>query len=246
MPIWEPSKDQLKAMWEAGDPLDTAWAEFKVLFDPIAQLPLSSHPTKGITFGLDDQRSRKPKTTRRGDRTHKLDAIYAGRLWAIGHLVLRGGSHELVRIPGEYFRDADIRWGKGELKVSGTSYFDIRIFRAPIRGDELLTAGSRGKFGLPKRKLANRKRDEVKPGRPNTARDIAETAQRLWNTRLKFRILALKGMVPAVRAAILGTSYRYQEIAGYKSSSMEKTISRALRALRKPNKPNKRNKRTTR
>jgi hypothetical protein len=258
MSIWEPSKDQLKAMWEAGEPLDSAWAEFKVLCDPIAQLPSSSHPTKGFTFGLGDQRSRKPKSTKRRDRTNVLDAIHAGQLWAIGLLVLRGGPQELVHIPSEYFAygeaknrkhlldGPEISWGKGELTVSGMSYSDIRIFRAPNSGNESVTADGLGKFVTHKRTLAKKNRSEKKLGRPASDPEIAKTAKRLWKTDLKFQTLPLKAMVLDVRAAILGEERGSKEIVGYKSSSMEKTISRALRSFRNPTKRNKRNKRNER
>jgi hypothetical protein len=245
-------------MWEAGEPLDSAWAELKVLFDPIALLPSSSHPTKGFTFGLDDQRSRKPKSTKRSDRTNVLDAIYAGQLWAIGLLVLHGGSQELVHIPSEYFACGEttnrkdlldrpeISWSKGELTVSGMSYSDIRIFRAPNSGNELVTADGLGKLVTPKRTLAKKIRSEKKLGRPTSDPEIATTAKRLWKTDLNFQTLPLKAMVLDVRVAILGEERGIKEIVGYKSSSMEKTISRALRPFRNPTKRNKRNKRSER
>jgi len=234
------------------------WLATQVLFDPIAQLPLSTHPTEGITFGFDDHRSRKPKSTKRSDRLHMLDTIYAGRLWAIGLQVLRGGSHELVRIPGEYFaygeaknrKDpldrSEIRWGKCELTVSGMSYSDIRIFRVPNSENELVTAGGLGKLVPPKRNLAKKNHSERKLGRPASDPEIAKTAKRLWKTDLKFQTLPLKAMVLVVRANILGEQRRKEEIVGYKSSSMEKTISRALRPFRNPTKLNKRNKRSER
>jgi hypothetical protein len=260
MPIWEPSKTQLKTMWEAGDPLDSAWAQFAVLSGPVAPMASSAHPTKGITFGVGRQDPVQTiKSNKKSDRAHLLDAIYAGRLSAIGFQRLRDGSDELVQIPKEYFSYGDarkrqhasdrpnIRWASGELTIAGTSYFDVRIFRAPLSADELLlskTMGGRESVAAPVQRRIM-KRSETTKGRPNTSHLIAKTAQKMWKTDLRFRTLTIKDMVRVVRAAILGKDCREQEIAGYKSSSMEKTISRALRDLRNPNKRNKRNKRNT-
>lgn len=47
-------------MWEAGEPLQSAWAEFAVLFDRAAQIPVSTHPTKGIRFSADDLYTDEP------------------------------------------------------------------------------------------------------------------------------------------------------------------------------------------
>ena len=42
----ELSKHELETLWEAGVPLDTAYAEFAALFDRFAHTPLSTHPAK--------------------------------------------------------------------------------------------------------------------------------------------------------------------------------------------------------
>ena len=154
MSFWEPSKDQLKAMWEAGEPLDSAWAEFAVLSNPVALVASSTHPTKGISFGVYCQsHSQTKKSNKRSDRALLMDAIFAGRLSAIGFQRHNSGSNELVQIPTEYFSYGEarkrrnpsdrpnIRWASGELTIAGTSYFDIRIFRAPLSSDEV-TASS--------------------------------------------------------------------------------------------------------
>ena len=110
------SKDQLRTMWEAGQPLNSTWAEFAVLFDRAAQIPVSTHPTKGIRFFADDQNTgelhapRNPKTarqtrgTRSRERSHMSAQICAGRLWAIGMRIVSTGADELVRIPSGHFR----------------------------------------------------------------------------------------------------------------------------------------------
>jgi hypothetical protein len=195
-------------MWEAAEPLDTAWAEFVVLLDRVAQMPLRTHPTKGIAFGLDHQRARKTSSTKRSDRTHLLDAIYAGRLWAIGLRRGLSGAQELVRVPSEYFAygearnrtapvdRAHISWGKGELTITGISYLNIRIFRAPVSEGELMTAGCIGKPVPHKRNFAKRKL-----GRPKSDPVIGRTAKRLWKADLKFQTLPLKGMVQVVRGS---------------------------------------------
>jgi hypothetical protein len=273
MSIREPSKDKLRTMWEAGEPLNSAWAEFAVLFDRAAQIPVSTHPTKGIRFFADDQNTgelhapRNPKTarqtrgTRSRERSHMSAQICAGRLWAIGMRIVSTGADELVRIPSGHFRldkkegpqgssvRSRIQWDKGQLLAGDIRYTEIRVFPGPRSGYESFEPQIQDAADVRHRSVTAKPRKTKRPktikGRPNTSRDIGATARRLWKTNLKFRALSLKAMVNKVRAEILGENCRGQEIVGYKSSSMEKTISRALKDLRHPTKRNKRKKRNT-
>jgi hypothetical protein len=288
-------------MWEAGDPLRSAWAQVAVLFDRIAQMPVKTHPTKGIKFARRDQST----SSKWIDRARLLEAIHTGRLWAIGIQRRPSGLSELVLVPRECFffshegdrggsvDPPDIHWRRGELIVAGTSYIDIRVFRAPVNGEDRsqdwpIARVADALASRAKRRMADRLKTRTtgsKPkkeamvsesvdddrasnargrkverpftkdkrsakdgggkkttGRPNTADKITKTAQRLWKTNPDFRTLPLKLMVLDVRAAIFGKELGSQEIAGYKSSSMAKTIGPALKALRNPTKQNKRNK----
>lgn len=188
-----------------------------------------------------------------------LAQIRAGRLWAIGKRTVSKSEDELVRIPPTHFRlgkkggrasiRSYIQWDKSELRVRDRRYRDIRVFPGPRNGYESFephiqdTAEVGHNTGITKRgRIA---RSKVIKGRPNTSREISATARRLWKGNLKFRELSLKSMVEKVRAAMLGENCRRQEIVGFKSSSMEKTISRAIKDLRHPTKRKKRKKQNT-
>lgn len=266
MSIPEP-QEQLKAAWDAGVPLQSAWAAFSVLFDRSAQIPVSTHPTKGIRFATDDvygeevrtplprsPRGRQIRGSRSREHSQLLAQICAGRLWAIGLRAGSAGLDELVRIPPEHFHTGDrqgprarprILWDKSALTTSDTRYIEIRVVPGPISGDEIGLQARQAMsvpngFALARpRGIAQSKKANTITGRPNTSREISATARRLWKTDLKFRALSLKAMVLEVRATILGEDCRDQEIVGYKAASMEKTISRALNDLRNPNKRNK-------
>jgi hypothetical protein len=178
-------------------------------------------------------------------------------LWAIGVRTDSNGRDELVRIPAELFHlgstgdrqtprvRSHIRWDKGELSIKGTRYTEIRVIPGPPCGEGNLEVHARrvtygGPSAIPRpRRFAQPGKGKPITGRPNTSREIGATARRLWKTDLKFRALSLKAMVLEVRATILDEDCRDQEIVGYKSASMEKTISRSLKDLRNPNKRNK-------
>jgi hypothetical protein len=258
MPAFEPSKDQLRAMWEAGEPLDCSWAEFEVLFDRSAQVPLHTHTTKGIFFRRDLQSRKDPKSSKRTDRARLVEAIYAGRLWALGFQSSPNGSGELVHIPAELFSYGEartrtppadrsiIRWAAGELTAAARLYSDIRLFRAPHDNDlgsSIAVHGEATTVVVERRYAKERTRRGKQIGRPSTAGEIAKVARRLWNTVPKFQTLTIKATVLYVREELLGREYRDQERVNYRSSSMAKIISRALKDLRNPNKRSKQKKR---
>jgi hypothetical protein len=64
-------------------------------------------------------------------------------------------------------------------------------------------------------------------------------AVKLWETKPEFRTLPAKSMVGEVRAAIHGEQNRNLELVNYRSSSMERVITKALKAMRDPKEPNK-------
>jgi hypothetical protein len=157
MYIPELSKDELGALWEGGVPMDDAWVEFAIFFDRFALRALRTDPGNDAKFlGLNnpryrelnlgwlpcswDARQKKLAITTANERINLLGEIYAGRLWAIGCRGLSTGFDELVRVPRQFFffdeteehKDRpDIRWGNGELTVGDSSYFEIRVARAP-------------------------------------------------------------------------------------------------------------------
>lgn len=267
MSVSGPSKDGLRALWESGVRLDSAWIEFAVFFDRFAHRALHTHPTNDPdVLGLDDPRYKElskgwlPKTwearqkklaiTTENGRIHLLGEIYAGDLWAIGFRTLPSGADELVRVPRQHFffdeagergQRPDIHWSKGELTVGGISYFDIRVVRSPEAQTDSSVGASEATDSVNRRRQRDARVGTRKAatGRPNTSRQIAAKARTLWKTDPAFRELPLKRKVGAVRAEILGDEHRNEETRGYRTSSMEKVIGRALSAPRKQNKGNK-------
>jgi hypothetical protein len=156
MRVSETSNDQLRALWESGVALDSAWIEFAKFFDPFAHRALCTYPANDPDVLAHDPRYNEvqswlPKTwegrqekllvTTRNERAHLLGEIYAGRLWAIGSRTFADGSDDLVRIPRQHFlfeggvTEADIHWAKGRLIVGTTTYFDIHVAQAPTNQD---------------------------------------------------------------------------------------------------------------
>jgi hypothetical protein len=285
MPVPNTSTDRLLALWESGVPLDWAWIDFAVFFDRFAFRALRTHPTNDPdVLGLEHPRYKElshgwlPKTwearqkklaiVTQNERINLLGQIYGGRLWSIGFWTLTSGSDQLVRVPRQHFffdeagereHRPDIYWGKSELTVGDTSYFDIRIVRAPFgeqpvaRPSAAATSDGDGSNAKASRPKARRSKSQTKNpakkrhrkktgGRPKTSDWISRTTRRLWKTNPGFRTLPLKGMAPEVRAAILGENRRHEETSGYRSSSMAKIIGHELSALRKQSKRNKPNK----
>jgi hypothetical protein len=278
-----PSKDKLKTLWQSGVPLDSAWIEFAVFLDAYAVRALGTNPSGDAdVLGLDhprykelskgwlpmssEARAKKLAITTKNERFNLLNEIYAGRLWAIGYRSLPDGSDELARVPrqpfffdeaGERKEKPDIHWDKGQLTVGSTSYFDIRIVRSPLSGDEETTPTSTSQEALTdpsqiastQRMAKDVKSSSTKSGatvrgnriggRPNTNREIRREFQRLWKASPAFRVLTVKRMVPEVRAAIRGEERRHEETGGYRSSSMAKIIGQERTALRNRNNRNK-------
>ena len=265
------SETQLATLWKSGVPLDSAWIEFARFLDAFAVRALGTDPScDADVLGLDhprykqlskgwlpmssQARARKLATTTKSERINLLNEIYAGRLWAIGFQSLPGGSDELVRVPRQpfYFDEAgereaqpDIHWGKGQLTIGDTSYFAIRVTRAPESIETASESHTHESALRRTRKDTNagrRSRGNPSTGRPNTSERISKQARKLWKASPEFRSMPLKQMVGEVRAALFSEGQRNEQIKGYKNSSMEKAISRALGTFRKQNKRNKRNK----
>src|ERR1700733_10632517 len=160
MPTSKPSTDPLRAQWESGVALDAAWIEFAVFFDSFAHRALRTHPANDVDVLTHnprykklsqgwlpktwEARQRKLATTRRNERIYLLGEIYAGHLRAVGFRTLPNGSDELVRVPRQHFyfdetgapkTRPEINWTKGELTVGNSSYFDIRVVRAPLSAE---------------------------------------------------------------------------------------------------------------
>jgi hypothetical protein len=262
MRISEVTNDRLKALWEGGIRLKSAWVEFAKFFDRFAYRALRTYPANDPDVLAPDPRYRElqgwlPKTwegrqeklvvATRNERMHLLGEIYAGRLWAIGFRTLADGSDELVRVPREYFffeeavGPADIRWDRDEITVGSTNYFDIHVVRAPNDLDSALPHSRRSN---PRTKTVriSKKRKKV-GGRPKTKPRIIRAFRRLWRTNPKFRAMRVKKMVGEVRVAILGKSARKEDRSGYSFSSMAKAIGHELSEVRnrkirnKPKKP---------
>ena len=279
MPVSKTAKNSLLALWESGVPLDSASIEFHPFLDSFAIRALRTHPAndpdvladdprykelcKGWLTGTWEARQKKLATTTKSGRVHLLGEIYAGNLAAIGFRTRADGSDELVRVPRQYFffdeagereQRPDIHWGKGELTAGVTSYFDIRIVRAPVEVEQPTAPASaakaaraerRSEVTRPKSKANNHpepsRRKNVR-GRRKTRHDVVRAFRKLWRTKPTFRTLRVKEMVPEVRAEILGENARHEERSGYRSSSMAKTIGHELSAIRKRkfrNKPKK-------
>jgi hypothetical protein len=164
MSIREPSKDELRTLWDTGVSLDSAWFKFSPTFDYNSLMALRIHPANDDTLGVKNPRYQElnkgwlPGTwegrqtklaiATSSARAYLLGEIYAGRLWAIGFLTLANGFDEPVRVPRQFFLinegaepaiHPDIDWGSEELKAGSNSYFDIRILRPPVsHNDELI------------------------------------------------------------------------------------------------------------
>src|ERR1700685_2539806 len=106
MRISEVTNDRLKALWEGGIRLKSAWVEFAKFFDRFAYRALRTYPANDPDVLAPDPRYRElqgwlPKTwegrqeklvvATRNERMHLLGEIYAGRLWAIGFRTLADG-----------------------------------------------------------------------------------------------------------------------------------------------------------
>lgn len=167
MLVHEASKEQLKALWEAGIPLDFAWVEFAVFFDRVAYAALCTDPSddpdvrgidhprfnqlkKGWLPATWEARQKKLAITTKNERIYLLGEVYAGHLWAISFRTLPNGFDELVRVPRQHFfvdeaagreQEPEIQWSKGELNVDGTSYFDIRVVRCLVDSQESVQPG---------------------------------------------------------------------------------------------------------
>lgn len=166
MSITELSKNELRALWEAGVPLDSAWVEFAKFFDRFALMALRTHPnndpdvldldhprikdlSKGWLPKSWEGRQKKLAITTRNERTCLLGEIYSGRLWAIGFRTLASGFDEPVRIPRQLFFvnegatpeiHPDIDWDKEALRAGDNSCFDIRIVEPPVPDSESVEA----------------------------------------------------------------------------------------------------------
>ena len=152
---FEPSQEELRALWESGVPLDSAWVRFAKFFDQFMLMALRTHPAndESVLAGHPrykelgswlppawETRQKKLVSTTRNERINLLGQIYSGDLWAIGFRTLPNGSDEFARVPRQHFffdqvaeseQQPDIHWSKGELTVGHTSYFDIHVLRAP-------------------------------------------------------------------------------------------------------------------
>lgn len=162
----ELSKDELRALWETGVPLDSAWVEFAAYFDRFALRALKTDPDNdAVVLGLGNPRyqeiskgwlpptlegrQKKLVITTINERINLLGEVYRGQLWAIGFQTLASGSDDLVRVPRQFFyfdetgeqeRPLEIYWGKGELNAGGVSFFDIHVVRAPFDPGEAIEA----------------------------------------------------------------------------------------------------------
>jgi hypothetical protein len=270
MPVSKTAKNSLLALWESGAPLDSAWIEFHPFLDSFAIRALRTHPAndpdvlagnprykelcKGWLPRTWESRQKKLAATSKSGRVHLLGEIYAGNLSAIGFRTRADGSDELVPVPRQFFffdeagereQRPDIHWGKGELTAGATSYFHIRVVRAPVEVKQLPAppsaakaagAGRRIKVTRPKSKAKNHREPSRRKnvgGRRKTRPDIIRAFRKLWKTKPTFRTLRVKEMVPEVRAEILGENARHEERSGYRSSSMAKTIGHELSVIRK-------------
>jgi hypothetical protein len=159
----EPSKDELRALWEAGVSLDAAWVEFAAFFDRFALRALRTHPENDVdVLGLGsprylelnkgwlprtwEARQKKLASTTVSERINLLGEIFSGDLWAIGFRTKESGFDEVVRIPRQLFffdelggldSPSEINWGKGELTTDTASFFDIHVVRAPTDPSQL-------------------------------------------------------------------------------------------------------------
>lgn len=260
-----PSQDELRALWESGVPLDDAWLKFTPdNFDSFMLALLRTAPANDDMYKrAPDESIRKRYAELKGwlpmtlegrqaklrnkievQRSYLLDNLYGGDLWAIGSRTLESGFDELARVPRHFFftdydGERDVRpnvyWAKGQVELEGRSYFGIRVVVArPTASEPRAPANNRELSATPTRPAKKRQ-----GGRTKTSDEIGRTARRLWDTRPAFRTLPLKLMVGEVRAAIHGDESRDLELVNYKSSSMEKAITDALKSRRDPKKQKK-------
>ncbi len=274
------SDDQLPALWEAGIPLNDAWIEFARFFDSFAYRALRTYPANDPDVLARDPRYEQlqgwlPKTwkarkekllvTTTNERANLLDEIYANRLWAIGFQTLPSGSDELVRVPHRHFLFVNgvgpavaMNWDRGELTVDGTTYFDIRVVRNPLRPDRKLARTSASERSPrskakksqsnPGRRIKRASTPKTKAGRknvggrPNTSREIRKAFRKMLSETPACADLPHKTLIGDVREALFGKGSRDIEKPGYKYSPMDKIIGQELSEFRNKNKRNKPNK----
>jgi hypothetical protein len=259
MGISDPSREQLKALWDSGVPLESAWDALAVLFDRLAQIPVSTRPTEdpGIVFGTELprypefrrslRRSRQARVvTSRNKRLRLFEALYAEHLWAIGFRTLSVGSEELMRLPRQHFQfekgvgsDIRIDWDTSELTVGATTYGDIRVVPAPTDPAHRSTPLPH-RFSAKSTTLAKRKIRKKVGGRENTSREVRRITRQQLSANPGLANLTIKQLVGHVRK-VKFRDEKHEE-KGYKFSSMSKWIGQEVSAFRKRDKRNKPNK----
>ncbi len=195
------SGDELKALWESGVSLNSAWIEFAKFFDRFSYTALCTHPandpdvrslaepryielfTGSWLPRTWEARQRKLASTTKNERIYLLGEIYAGQLWAIGFRTLPTGCDKLTRVPRQHFffdeaegreQGPEIHWSKGELTVDGISYFDIRVVRCPVASQKSVQPGDKQSVtaAAPDSVAAVLPQPRTGPGRPSNAEVI--------------------------------------------------------------------------
>jgi hypothetical protein len=257
---FEPNR--LKALWEAGVPLDEAWIEFASIFDRFAHRALRTDPANDPdVLGIDhprykelskgwlpptlEGRQKKLAITTKNERTRLLGEIYAGHLWAIGFRTLENGDDEAVRVPRQrFYVDEDgelsppikINWSKGELVSSDAIYFDVYVVQPPASDAALRSINdSSNAASGPSPILPTEVANASGAGRPNTNKEIRAKTRELWKEANFREIKSRIEQAREVRAQLLGETHRStDDMPNYKSTVIGRIIGEVSKEQPRP------------
>lgn len=244
------STGNLRSLWETGAPLDDAWIAFTESFlDRFSLKMLRTHPSNDVGFA-DDPRFQRPgdwlprtwegreeklKITREVERSHLLDELYAGRLWAIGFVIKPNGFDEPTRVPRDLFfldynrerpDQPQINWSKSELIGRGVSYFDIRVVRSPEQGEPV--DDETGDHPV-RAEASDESPNKPQTGRPSTKDTISAEVERLLDNPEFLKLPNRTVQAREVRARLVGEEARNDDDRiGYKTSVIARIIGEVI------------------